>query len=304
MHKIFKELSVFNDIKYYDEPHKYFINGEKTISCTGFIHKFESDFEEQVNKTDKWAEKQDHFYDAKSMADRYAHKQNYYPKEGDPYNRPDYSKPKPVSEWITEEMVKKDWKYKNNHATYEGSTLHDYIENYISNKIFPEPEVSSDGIKFGEIKETYGVMKNHFHNFYNDTIAKNKLIPVKSELVVGDKELMLCGMIDQIFWNEKQQCLQIWDWKTNTELHMNSKFNNKMKYCLSDLDECEFNVYSLQLNIYKKIIERNTNLKFGSSHIVWFNENNPNYVLINCADYGDHVDNMFKYKMNYPEIFS
>ena len=107
-----------------------------------------------------------------------------------------------------------------------------------------------------------------------------------------------------VIWNEKQQCLQIWDWKTNTELHMNSKFNNKMKYCLSDLDECEFNVYSLQLNIYKKIIEKNTDLKFGSSHIVWFNENNPNYVLINCADYGDHVDNMFKYKMNYPEIFS
>jgi hypothetical protein len=50
-------------------------------------------------------------------------------------------------------MVKKDWKYKNNHATYEGSTLHDYIENYISNKIFPEPEVSPEGIKFEEIKE-------------------------------------------------------------------------------------------------------------------------------------------------------
>ena len=43
--EIIKELSVFNNIKYYDEPHTYYIDGEKTISCTGFIHKFEEDFE-------------------------------------------------------------------------------------------------------------------------------------------------------------------------------------------------------------------------------------------------------------------
>ena len=43
--EIIKELSVFNNIKYYDEPHTYYIDGEKTISCTGFIHNFEEDFE-------------------------------------------------------------------------------------------------------------------------------------------------------------------------------------------------------------------------------------------------------------------
>ena len=48
-----KELSVFNHIKYYDEPHIYYIDGEKTLSCTGFIHKFEEDFESNVDKPDK-----------------------------------------------------------------------------------------------------------------------------------------------------------------------------------------------------------------------------------------------------------
>ena len=54
--EIIKELSVFNNIKYYDEPHKYYIDGEQTISCTGFIHKFHEDFESNVHKPDKWAE--------------------------------------------------------------------------------------------------------------------------------------------------------------------------------------------------------------------------------------------------------
>ena len=151
---IIKELSKFNHIKYYDEQHIYYINGEKTISCTGLIHKFTTDFEDGINKPDKWAEKQGHFYTPTSMADKYAHKQNYYPMDGDPYDRPDYDKPKPVEEWVKEEDIDKLWKYKNHHATYEGSTLHDYIENYLSNMIMPEPKVSPEGLKFEEIEET------------------------------------------------------------------------------------------------------------------------------------------------------
>ena len=146
-------------------------------------------------------------------------------------------------------------------------------------------------------------MKQHFHNFYDDTVKKGKLIPVISELVVGDKELMLCGMVDQLFWNERYQCYQIWDWKTNTRLRGENNYGNKMTGCLRMLDECELNTYSLQLTIYKKIIEKNTNLKLGSCHLVWFNEENDNYKIINCEDYSDHVENMFSELMNNKKMF-
>ena len=290
--EIIKELSVFNDIKYYDEPHKYYIDGQPTISCTGFIHKFSGDFESGVDKPDKWAEKQGHIYEAKSMADKFAHKQNFYPMEDDPYGRPDYSKPKPEIEWLNEGDIKKNWSYKNHHAIYEGTTLHDYIENYLNNKIFPYPAKSPEGLEFSEIEETYNIMEGYFHNFYNDTVAKGKLIPIKSELIIGDKDYMLCGMVDQLFWNVRYNWLEIWDWKTNTNLKMKNNFGEKMKDCLYMLDHCEFNTYSLQLNIYKKIIEKNTNLKIGRCNLVWFNENNQNYKVIKCADYTDHVNNM------------
>jgi hypothetical protein len=291
---IFLELSKFNFIKYYDEPHKYYINDEPTISCTGFIHHFVDDFEEGYLKPDNWGKKQGYIYECKSMADRFANKLNFYPKEGDPYGRPDYSKPKPFELHVTEEEIQKLWDYENHHATYEGSTLHDFIENYISNKVKPIPKVSPEGILFEEIEPTFNVMKNHFLNFYNDSITSGRLIPIKSEFIVGDEELMLCGMVDQIFWNVKYQCLQIWDWKTNTELRMKNDFGNKMKHSLWFLDDCEFNHYSLQLSIYKKLIEKNTNLKFGDSYLVWFNELNDNYKIIKTDDYSNYVDKMFK----------
>ena len=33
-------------------------------------------------------------------------------------------------------------------------------------------------------------------------------------------------------------------------------------------------------------------LNVGRCNLVWFNEDNPNYKVIKCADYSEHVDNM------------
>jgi ATP-dependent exoDNAse (exonuclease V) beta subunit len=174
----------------------------------------------------------------------------------------------------------------------------------MTNRVFPYPDVSPEGISFDEIVKTYKIMEKQFHNFYNTAVASGKLIPVRSELVVGDRELNLTGMVDQLFWNVKEQCLQIWDWKTNTKLNMVNKFGGKMLHILYMLDACEFTTYSIQLNVYKKIIERNTNLRLGDSFLVWFNEENPNYEIIKCEDYGNLVDDMFQFKLDNQAMFA
>jgi len=275
----------------------------KTISCTGLIHTFVEDFESNLSKPDKWAERQGHFYKAKSMADRSAHKRNFYPKEGDPYGRPDYSRPKPVSECVTEEQVKNEWLYKNHHATYEGSVLHDYIENYLSNRIFPYPKESPEGLKFEEIKETFEIMRKQFIDFYEKAVRPGHLIPIRSELVVGDSDYGITGMVDQLFWSTKHNEFQIWDWKTNTVLNMDNKYGNKMSHILSDLDDCEYNTYSLQLGVYKHIIEKNTKIKIGRCFLVWFNEENENFKVIKTKNFDDRVKEMIDFKIENPSLF-
>jgi 6-phosphogluconolactonase (cycloisomerase 2 family) len=44
------------------------------------------------------------------------------------------------------------------------------------------------------------------------------------------------------------------------------------------------NTYSLQLGLYKHIIEKNTNLKIGDSYLIWINENSDNYKVYKCKD--------------------
>jgi hypothetical protein len=41
MFEIFEKLTVFDKVKYFDEPHVYLIGDKQVISCTTLIHKFE-----------------------------------------------------------------------------------------------------------------------------------------------------------------------------------------------------------------------------------------------------------------------
>lgn len=243
--EILRELEKFNHITYYDEPHIYTIDGVKQTSVTTLLGKYKTKFD-----ADFWA--------GKKAAER----------------------------GISKAEVLAEWEIINKVATTKGSIIHNYIENLLARKVFPYPSslvIETVG-KDHELLVQEKVRKTTVlaDKFIND--IRGKLIPIKSELVVGEAALGICGMIDQIFWNEKAQEFQIWDWKTNKKLNMYSPFKNKMCNGLAHLDECEYNTYSLQLSIYKQLIERNTGIKIGSLYIVWFFEDNPDYKIIQCKD--------------------
>lgn len=158
-----------------------------------------------------------------------------------------------------------EWSNIRIESTSRGSELHKYAEmRFLSKAYIPDEKAFP--------------LCNMFDKFYSD--VKDRLIPVKIEFVIGDEEFLVGGMLDKLFYNTTAKALQIWDYKTNKEILKHSKYKNKMLGDLSHLQECEFNTYSLQLSIYKLIIERNTNLKLGNSYIVWINEVNDKYKVI------------------------
>jgi ATP-dependent exoDNAse (exonuclease V) beta subunit len=87
-----------------------------------------------------------------------------------------------------------------------------------------------------------------------------------------------------LFYNKKAGEYQIWDYKTNKEIKTGNNFGNKMKNPISHLEECELNTYSLQLNLYKHLIEKNTNIKIGKCYLVWINEAIDDYKVIETKD--------------------
>jgi len=198
-----------------------------------------------------------------------------------------WSKTKAEEYSLTQKEVLRGWEFINKKGTMKGSAIHDYAESKFLNKVFPYPkQLILDEFGFDPIEKEYKITKNHVDNFYND--VRGKLIPIRPEFVVYDRESLIGGMVDMLFYNVKAKCFQIWDHKTNKKLSLTS--DRKMKDELYMLDDSDLNLYSLQLSFYKLIIEKNTGIKLGDSYIIWFSHNNENYEIIKIKDMSYYVN--------------
>ena len=245
----------FNDITFYDEPHKYYINGKELISVTTLIHKYQEDFDEEF-----WSD-----YKSNELN-------------------------------ISQEIIKRAWNFINKKGTIKGSSIHDYAENLFQNKIFEYPkQLILNEFGFDPVLNEYLTTKKHVDRFYSD--VHNKLIPIRTEMVVYDKESLIGGMLDILFYNIKAKEFQIWDYKTNKKLTKENK-NKHLKGSLFIIENCDLEIYSLQLGMYKYIIEKITGIKLGKSYIVWFSHNNDNYEIIETKDRSYYADLMINERIN------
>jgi len=188
----------------------------------------------------------------------------------------------------TVEEILNKWDSISTRACNKGSKFHAFAEDYINNKILNNTIYDSD-----LDLEAYNKIESHFLKFYED--SKENLIPIRSELCVGSSRLGICGMVDQLYYSATLDGAVIFDWKTNKKIDYKSKYNNWMLDPISHLPECEFTTYSLQLSLYRYIIELETNIDIKKCFIVWFNEKNDSYRLIECADYRKEIQNMLDY---------
>jgi hypothetical protein len=256
MESIPSELfTAFNDITFYDEPHKYFLSGKELISVTTLIGKYHEPFDE-----DYWSG----------------------------YKATEYN--------LTPEEVLRAWKFINRKGTIKGSAIHDYAENLFQNKKFEYPkQLIYNEFGFDPIHDAYQKTKKHVDKFYSD--VQGRLIPIRTEHVIFDRESLIGGMYDILFYNVKAKEFQIWDNKTNKELtlRMESRHLINDLYMLEDSD---LELYSLQLGLFKYIIEKNTSIKLGKSYIIWFSHNNPTYQIIEAKNRSYYVDIIVKNRIN------
>ncbi len=193
---------------------------------------------------------------------------------------------------ITQREVLRAWEFINKKGTIKGSAIHNYAENLFQNKKFPYPkDLIIKEFGFDPVVNEYNKTKAHVNKFYEDSYGK--LIPIKAEYVVYDKEAMIAGMLDMLFYNIRAKEFQVWDWKTNKDF----TFEAKSRHLLGELfmlEDCDLEIYSLQLEMYKQIIERNTSIKLGKSYIVWFSHNNDSYKVIETKNRKFYIENIIR----------
>ena len=101
--------------------------------------------------------------------------------------------------------------------------------------------------------------------------------------MIGDVDTKICGTVDNISLNKKTGELAIFDYKTNQKIKTEGYKKETLLQPFKHLQNCEMVKYSLQLWIYKLILEKNTPYKVGDLFIVWVAKEN-NYELIPTID--------------------
>lgn len=257
-----KQFDIFNRIKFYDKNHTYKIDGEITSSS---VTRFLNLFTP--------------FFDRDKIALNVAKKNN-----------------------VDLQTVLNEWEYEKEVACLKGTIFHNYIDNYLHNKIIPVnkteilefykgDETATDAFMIRVAKLILQFEK--FYKYYNE-----KFIHFKSEFVVGDiSDTRICGTIDNLSLCRETNDLYIVDYKTNKKFTEKNTFGKFLTGPVSYLEDTKMNVYGLQLHMYKYIVEKYTDFKVKCI-IVWFNENNETYKLFTPPDLSEEIINMINFYKN------
>ena len=104
-----------------------------------------------------------------------------------------------------------------------------------------------------------------------------------------EEELKKLGLQDNMIIQE----ICIIDWKTNKKIDKTGFNGKRMLGIFGHLESCEFNTYSLQLSVYKTILERNTSIKIEKLLVVHFDTINEQVVEYPIPYMKAEVDNLF-----------
>ena len=179
---------------------------------------------------------------------------------------------------MSKDEIKLKWEKNRNEAASAGTKMHYDIECYY-NKI----KFSNKSIEF-----------KYFQNFCNDF---NNLKPYRTEWMVWDKELKFAGSIDMVFINDNQE-LEIYDWKRSKAIKKENKWNKAKTKCISSIQDCNFWHYSLQLNTYRAILEKNYDIKINKMCLICLHpdNDNKNYIRYEVPFMIQEIDDLFKYR--------
>lgn len=180
----------------------------------------------------------------------------------------------------TAQELKDEWEANRQQSADLGTQLHLDIEKYFD---------SDKQIKPRNKREF-----DFFLDFYHTHLTDLKLY--RTEWRIFDDLIYVAGTADMIFKKE-DGTYAIYDWKRSKDIKVNNGFNNGIGVC-SDISDCNFNHYCLQLNIYKKILEDHYAKPVSEMHFVQLHPNFDTYKVFDVPNLRGKVDQMFDELIN------
>jgi hypothetical protein len=178
---------------------------------------------------------------------------------------------------------------------FNNQSLEDEDGNPLPNTYYLLYQVYQEECNEGKKHPNQAIEWNYFINYVRDHPTFQ---PYRTEWTVYDEELKIAGSIDMVYINP-DGTLTIYDWKRAKSIEVENRYNpNAMSIndCISTIPDTNYWHYSLQLNIYKAILEKNYGKQVTQLMLVILHPNNKNYQLFECEDLQEEVARLFEYR--------
>lgn len=192
-----------------------------------------------------------------------------------PFDKEEISKRISLKTGQNQQEILDKWELENLYSTVKGTLVHEYAQSLWNGKKELPNYSNIEKLDINRLKKSVESCMIQADKFYND--YKDKFEVVKDEFIVGSIEYDIAGSIDNLFINKENGNLVMIDYKTNKEIKESSFNHQKMLEPLNDIDDCNYYHYCLQLNIYKILIEKYTNIVVKNVFLVYFDEQKQNY---------------------------
>lgn len=160
-------------------------------------------------------------------------------------------------ECVTVDYVLEMWEHEKNKACERGTFIHKLLEDYIA---------------YGDTGDDLSY--NWLFKAYNSVVERaiGTIKEVLCENIVYNTEFKVAGMADLIYHIRGNKFI-VGDFKTNKAFNFSSAYGEHMLAPVDHLQNCEFNVYGLQLSLYAYMYEKMTGKKCAKCVIFYLRDN-------------------------------
>jgi ATP-dependent exoDNAse (exonuclease V) beta subunit len=166
----------------------------------------------------------------------------------EPFDKDFHAQRKALMTGRSKEDVLNEWQATNKLACDKGQNVHSIIESFIKNNDVQDPKIISGLKQVFDKKEYKRILSEEIVYSDNDEIA-------------GTSDL-ICDVDNDTF--------DVLDFKTNKKFLFFNKYNKYLKHPLNNLQQCQYNDYSLQLSLYAYLYGNLTNKKVRKICILYY----------------------------------
>lgn len=178
------------------------------------------------------------------------------------------------SRGTAKKIVLAEWKEISDIALKLGTNVHKWIEDYYNGL---NPEMPTDERELDRIHKFLSIYDERLHKF----------TPIHQEFRVFSRKWGLAGTLDALF--KLNEGRYVGDWKTNKKFTTDDDTEGrkqKLLYPFNDMWDNSLNGYSIQLSLYRLILQEESGYETQGGFLVWIgpNEKPMMYKIVDLRD--------------------